>query len=65
MIAEADVSMKIIGDFGREKHENNLSDCRASCIMYQTGTAGGGNGPTSIVVEVKIIKTRYTDKILK
>ena len=57
--------MKIIGEFGRKKHEKKVSDCHASCTMYQTGTAGGGNVPTTFSMKVKIIKTRYKDKILK
>ena len=34
LISEADGSMKIIGGFGREKHEKKVSDCCASSTMH-------------------------------
>ena len=60
LIAESDGSMKIIGGFGRKKHDKKVPDCRSYITMYQTGTAGGINGPTTFVVKCKIIRTRYT-----
>jgi hypothetical protein len=50
LIADADGTMRIIGEFGRRKHEKKVGDCRASCTMYRTGTSGGNNGPTVFVM---------------
>ena len=57
--------MKIIGEFDRKKQEKKVYDCHASCKMYQNGIAGGSNGPTAFVMKGKIIKTGYTDTMLK
>jgi hypothetical protein len=34
LIADADGDMKIIGEFGRRKHEKKVSDCRSSCSLH-------------------------------
>ena len=65
LIADADGDMKIIGEFGRKKHEKKVSDCRASVTMYRTGTAGGTNGPTVFLMEGKRVKTGFTAKFLE
>ena len=64
LIADADGYMKIIEEFSRKKHENKVSDCRASCTMQQTGIAGGSNSPTAFVIKGKQ-KPGYTDNMLK
>ena len=40
-MVDADGGMKIIGEFGRRKHETMTGDCRASATICRTGTAGG------------------------
>ena len=50
LMADNDGNMKIIGEFGRQKHKKRVSDCKASATMYRFGSAGGDNGPTVFVM---------------
>ena len=65
LICDADGDMKIIGEFGRKKHEKKVSDCRASCTMYRTGAAGGSNGPTAFVMAGKEARTGFTETFIE
>ena len=65
LICDADGDMKIAGKFGRMKHEKKVSDCRASCTMYRTGSAGGSNGPTAFIMAGKEIRTGFTDTFIE
>ena len=49
--ADADGNVRIIGEFGRRKHEKKVADCRASATMLRTGTCSGSNGPTVFVMK--------------
>ncbi|KAL7528028.1 LOW QUALITY PROTEIN: hypothetical protein ACHAXR_004391, partial [Thalassiosira sp. AJA248-18] len=62
--ADADGDRKIIGEFGKKKHEKKVSDCRASATMCRTGTAGGNNGPTVFVMKGKKRRDGYDEKFL-
>ena len=65
LICDADGDMKIIGEFGRKKHEKKVSDCRSSCTMYRTGSAGGSNGPTAFIMAGKYARSGYTAEFLE
>ena len=59
-MADNDGNMKIIGEFGRRKHEKRVSDCKASVTMYCSGSAGGNNGTTMFVMAGERVTTGYT-----
>ena len=65
LISDADISIKIIREFGSKKHEKKVYGCRTYCTMYQTRTAGGSNRPTAFIMKGKVIKTGYTYKMMK
>ena len=48
--ANADSNLWIIGNFGRSKHKKKVANCQASATMLRTGTCGGKNGPTVVVM---------------
>ena len=50
MTANADGSVRIVGEFGRKKHEKIASDCRTSCTVGRSGSAADDNGPTSFIM---------------
>lgn len=64
LIADADGDMKIIGEFGRKKHEKRVSDCRSSCTMYRSGTSAGNNGPTVFVMKGVRVQGGFNEKFL-
>ena len=43
LVADADGNVKILGGFGRRKHEKKVSDCRTSATMVRTGVFAGAN----------------------
>lgn len=64
LIADADGDMKIVGEFGRKKHEKRVSDCRSSCTMYRSGTSAGNNGPTVFVMQGVRAQRGFNEKFL-
>ena len=64
LIADANGDMKIIGKFGRRKHEKMAGDCRASATMCRTVTNGGSNAPTVFLMEGKNRRSSFTDHYL-
>ena len=50
MQADADGSLKILGQVGVKKHEKKAADYRGSCTMYRTGNCAGNNGPTAFIM---------------
>ena len=63
-IANADGTLRIVGDRKKRKHEKNCADSRASMTLYRTGSVAGHNGPTCFVMAGKKRRTGYTDKFL-
>ena len=64
LMADANGDMKIIGKFGRRKHEKMAGDCRASATMCRTVTNGGSNAPTVFLMEGKNRRSSFTDHYL-
>jgi hypothetical protein len=64
MIANADGTVKIVGEFRRRKHEKIVSDCRASCTLGRSGSAAGSNGPTSFIMAGQHAASGFTRKML-
>ena len=60
LMADNDGNVKIIGEFGRQKHKKRVSDCKASATMYRFGSAGGDNGPTVFVMAEERVAAGYT-----
>ena len=63
-MADNDGKMKIIGEFGRQKHEKRVSDGKASATMYRSGSADENNGPTVFVMAGERVATGYTSEFL-
>ena len=64
LIADADGNIKILGEFGRRKHEKKVSDCRASSTLVRTGVFSGTNGPTCFLMAGINRRTGYDDDYL-
>ena len=64
LIADYDGYMRIIGEFGKRKHENMSGYCHASAKMCCTGTAGGSNTPTVFLMEGKNRRSDFSDEYL-
>ena len=64
LIADADGNLKILGEFGRRKHEKKVSDCRASSTLVRTGVFAGTNGPTCFLMAGQNRRTGYDDDYL-
>jgi hypothetical protein len=64
LIANADGQIKIVGEFGKRKHERKVSDCRSSISMYRTGTAAGDNGPTVFIMKGIRCKSGFDNNFL-
>jgi hypothetical protein len=63
-IANADGTVRIVGDRSKSKHEKNCADSRSSITLYRTGFVAGHNGPTAFIMTGKNRRTGYTDKFL-
>ena len=50
LMADVDGNLKIVGEAGKRKHENNVLDYRGSCTMYRSGCPAGHNDPTAFVM---------------
>ena len=52
-IANADGTVRIVGDRSKSKHEKNCADSRSSITLYRTGFVAGHNGPTAFIMAGK------------
>ena len=64
LIADSDGDMRIIGEFGKMKHENISGNCRASEKMCRTGTAGGRNATTVFLMGGNNRRSGFSDEYL-
>ena len=64
LMCDEHLNMKIVGEFGRRKHEKRGGSCRASATMLRTGNAAGKNGSTVFVMAGKHVKEGYSDAFL-
>ena len=64
LMADADGNLKIMGEYGKKKHEKKVADHRGSTTMYRTGTPAGHNGPTAFIMKGKKRKRGMTDNFL-
>ena len=65
LIADADGDLKIVGEYGKKKHEKKAADYKGSITMYRTGNAAGNNGPTAFVMKGKKRRAGYSDAFLR
>ena len=65
LMADTDGKLKVLGKYGKRKHEKKASDYRCSITMYRTGNCAGSNGPTAFIMKGKRRRARYTNEFLK
>ena len=64
LIADANRDMRIIGDFGKRKHEKMSGYFRASATICCTGTAVGGNAPMVFLMEGNNMRSGFSDEYI-
>jgi hypothetical protein len=65
LIADADGDLRIVGERGRKKQEEKVSNFWGLVTMYCTGTAVGNNGPTAFLMKGQKGRVGYTSKFLR
>ena len=53
LIADADGDLKVVGEYGKKKHEKKDTDYCGSITMYRTGNVVGNNDPIAFVMKGK------------
>ena len=51
LMADAERDMRIVGEFGKRKHEKMSGYCRASATMCRTGNVGGSSATKVFLME--------------
>ena len=64
-MANAHGTGKVIGSADTKMQEKNLDDCRASIIVYRTGTPKEGQEPTAFLLKGEKKRNAYNDKFLQ
>ena len=64
LIADYDGDTRIIGKFGKRKHEKMYGNFRASTTMCRTGTVGGSNAPTVFLMEGNNRRSGFSDEYI-